>query len=226
MKIDLSKILICLFVFTSFACRDNSSNPASSTDETGMGKASNYYALRTGNRWSYSYSAMATNPIASQFTGYSYKYIVGDTLRHQDGNLLYTFSAQVAASIPYTVVTLYAPTDSGVLCYRSLYDSVLTNNKWTKTNSLKIHLLMDPMVVGHSWSAQSSDSTETYEIVSISQQVIGATARSVICVVRNTSASVDTSWFAKDYGMFLMHSYSKGTNPLQGYVATLDSCCL
>jgi hypothetical protein len=224
MKKYLFNILISVFVFTTFSCHDTSTNPNTPNDETSIGKAASYYALKTGNRWSYTFSAMASNPIASQFTPYCYKIITGDTVRHQDGTLLYYISDQVSARVPYTVVFLYAPTDSGVICYYGLYDSVLTNSQWIKTNFLKTRLLMDPIVVGHSWSAKTSDSTETYQIVSINPEVVGTISRSVIGIVHNTSSDIDTSWYAKNYGLIRIHTYSKGTNPLQGYISCLDSC--
>ena len=203
------------------SCHDNVTNPLNDID---VGTAADYFSLKSGNWWSYSVSSMPSNQVLYTFQKYQLRRTIGDSLRHQNGNLLFQFADQYDARISYGIVYWYAVTDAGIFLYYGIQDSVYANGQWISTITSKIPILMNPILIGHSWTAVLSDSVETYKIASISQQTIGGIVRPLIGVAHFTSTKIDTSWYAKDYGLIYNHEYTMRIIPPQGSNTVLDSC--
>jgi hypothetical protein len=218
----LNNLLMYLSVTIIFvSCHDNATNPSNNID---VGTAKDYFMLRTGNWWSYTVSPLPSNQIIYNFPSYTIHKTIQDSSRHQNGNLLFQFSNNYRGRISYTILNWYAVTDSGIFIYDGIQDSVYINNQWITTNTRKIPILLNPIIIGHSWTIISSDSLEFYQIVSIIQQTVGGIIRPVVCIAHSTPTRIDTTWYAKDYGLICIHDYTTSITPFQGSRTVLDSC--
>jgi hypothetical protein len=214
MKIYQLTFTVLLLATIGFACSDNSTEPIINID-TNPGLASDYFPLKTGNWWHY-YSPLGSN---------NYRRIIGDTLRHQNGTLLFKLTDSFSAQVPYAIGYYYAVVDSGILCFDYAVDSIFVNNQWIQQRGRKSPLLMNPIATGHSWTYLSSGSIETFQIISIgSLDIWNARWPIVVTVVRNSSTQIDTSWYIKNIGLARIHEYDTyGVDVVRSFTE-LDSC--
>ena len=190
---------LCAGIFS--ACNED---PVGDIDHsTPSPTAGSYVPLKKGNWWLY---ALNGGP-------YMMKSRIGDSLRHQDGHLLYAYDESYfgPGMTTYTLSYYYAIDDSGLSLYYSPFDSVYHNGQWFTTSYPKRPLLREPIVAGHSWTYTFSGEVEHFVISSVgSQTVAGQNRTAVVAVIHSTAAGRDTSWYVKELGLLSVHDSDGG----------------
>jgi hypothetical protein len=172
------------------ACKQT---PTSESSLPAPQDVSGYLPLNLGNAWTYRTQSVNVLPTHRDTTlpRYQEERILY-SLRDGDGSLLYAFTDDVTVTNP--------PGTPGVSGYYGYAEDALTLS-YSPSGGFKLPLLKGPILVGTTWLSGGQE-PDTLTIAAIdSGSFHGVPIDAVVLVVRHSTISADSSWYAHGIGL-------------------------
>ncbi|MGD0337760.1 MAG: hypothetical protein ABSB78_03130 [Bacteroidota bacterium] len=182
-------IFAIMFIFLT--CKDIPTTPPTGNQ---IEDISAYLPLKIGNRWIY--ERISTTEFAT------IEIRIKDTLRCDDGSLLYSYIEDVIVNNPppdQPINGYYSYTDGSINQYYIVRDASDTAIIFM---SAKFPILKSPIAAGQQWISNASDNPDTIYIGSISSvSVLDTSFAQAVLVVRHNYWRIDSTWFVRGVGI-------------------------
>ncbi len=178
-------LILVLFSVVFFSC--DSTEPS----KTNIEPVENYYPLKIGNKWEYSYKTDAENAIIER--------ILKNNINHEDGSNIWGYTEAIKVNNLNTnepIAGYNTFKTDGFYFYSSDKDTMFPG-----TNILcrKQLLLKSPVTVGTKWETSEGASCRVVKISDY--KVLDTTFPNTVLVISEQNQSVDSSWFSLNVGL-------------------------